>query len=131
VADVPAQSGLRTAAPKVYIFLYHWRMTRQEVLGVAEARKQLPDLLAGFSRGSADSVFLGAHRKAVGVLVPVRVYDELRGEREQAVDDAVGSLRAEGLELPSVATELSGLFAQGRITAGQMEAMLLAYHRAA
>lgn len=106
-------------------------MTRQDVLGVAEARKQLPDLLAGFSRGSADSVFLGAHRKAVGVLVPVRVYDELRGERERAVDDAVGSLRAEGLEPSSVATELADLFAHGRITAGQMEAMLLAYHRAA
>jgi len=115
----------------MYIFLYHGSMTRHDVLGVAEARKQLPDLLAGFSRGSADSVFLGAHRKAVGVLVPVQVYDELRGERERAVDDAVGSLKAEGLEPSSVATELADLFAQGRITAGQMEAMLLAYHRAA
>jgi hypothetical protein len=106
-------------------------MTRQEVLGVAEARKQLPELLAGFSRESSGPVFLGSHRKAVGVLLPVKVYDELRGERDQAVDDAVGSLRAEGLEPSPVATELSSLFAQGRITAGQMEAMLLAYHRAA
>jgi hypothetical protein len=106
-------------------------MTRQDVLGVAEARRQLPDLLAGFSRGSGNSVFMGAHRKAVGVLVPVRVYDELRRERDQAVDGAVGSLRAEGLEPSSVATELADLFAQGRITAGQLEAMLLAYHRAA
>jgi hypothetical protein len=114
----------------VYIFLYHLPMPRQEVLGVSEARKQLPDLLAGFSRGSSDSVFLGAHRKAVGVLLPVKVYDELRGERERAVDDAVGSLRAEGLMPSPVAAELSQLFAQGRITAGQMEAMLLAYHRA-
>ncbi|MET8154260.1 antitoxin VbhA family protein [Actinoplanes sp. NPDC049668] len=102
----------------------------KHVLGVAEARKQLPELLAGFSRGSVDTVFVGSHRKAVGVLVPVRVYDELRGEREQAVDDAVGSLRAEGLEPSSVAAELATLFAQGRITAGQMEAMLLAFHRA-
>jgi fido (protein-threonine AMPylation protein) len=31
-----------------------------------------------------DLVYVVAHRKAVGVLVPVRVYDELRGEREQA-----------------------------------------------
>jgi len=100
------------------------------VLGVAEARKRLPDLLAGFTRGSADSVFLGSHRKAVGVLMPVRIYDELRGEREQAVDDAAGSLRAEGMEPSSVATELASLFTRGRITAGQMEAMLLAYHRA-
>jgi len=106
-------------------------MTRQGVLGVAEARKQLPDLLAGFSRGSADSVFLGAHRKAVGVLLPVRVYDELRGERERALDDATGSLHAEGLAPSSVASGLAELFTQGRITAGQMEAMLLAYHRAA
>ncbi len=106
-------------------------MSHQDVLGVAEARKRLPDLLAGFSRGAANSVFLGAHRKAVGVLIPVRVYDELRGERELAVDDAVGSLRAEGLEPSSVATELADLFARGRITAGQMEAMLLAYHHAA
>ena len=106
-------------------------MARHDVLGVAEARKLLPDLLARFSRGSVDSVFVGAHRKAVGVLVPVRVYDELRGERGRSVDDAVGSLRAEGLEPSSVATELADLFAQGRITAGQMEGMLLAYHRAA
>jgi hypothetical protein len=35
------------------------------------------------------------------------------------------------LEPSPVATELSNLFADGRITAGQMEAMLLAYHRAA
>ncbi len=105
-------------------------MGLQDVLGVAEARKKLPDLLAGFSRGSGDSVFLGAHRKAVGVLVPVRVYDELRRERERAVDDAAGSVRAEGQEPSSVAAELAGLFSQGRITAGQMEAMLLAYHRA-
>lgn len=105
-------------------------MARHDVLGVAEARKQLPELLARFSRGSADSVFVGPHRKAVGVLVPVQVYDELRGERERAVDDAVGSLHAEGLEPSSVATELADLFARGRITARQMEAMLLAYHRA-
>lgn len=102
-----------------------------EVLGVSEARKQLPELLAGFSRGFVDLVFLGAHRKAVGVLMPVRVYDELRSERERARDDAAGSLRAEGLEPSPVAAELSGMFAQGRITAGQLEAMLLAYHRAA
>ncbi|WP_045747943.1 antitoxin VbhA family protein [Actinoplanes rectilineatus] len=100
-----------------------------DVLGVAEARQRLSDLLAGFTRGSAESVFLGAHRKAVGVLMPVRVYDELRGERERAVDDVAGSIRAEGLEPSSIATELAGLFAKGRITAGQMEAMLLAYHR--
>ncbi|WP_306215194.1 antitoxin VbhA family protein [Actinoplanes sp. RD1] len=105
-------------------------MSLQEVLGVAEARKRLPDLLAGFSRGDGESVFLGAHRKAVGVLVPVQVYDELRGERERAADDALGSLRAEGLEPSSVAAELAGLFARGRLTASQMEAMLLAYHRA-
>lgn len=115
----------------MYIFMYHYDMARHDVLGVAEARKQLPDLLAGFSRGSADSVFVGAHRKAVGVLVPVQIYEELRGERERAVDDAAGSLRAEGLEPSPVASELADLFARGRITAGQMEAMLLAYHRAA
>jgi hypothetical protein len=106
-------------------------MTPQEVLGVAEARKQLPELLASFVRGSVDSVFLGAHRKAVGVLMPFRVYDQLREKREQIVDDAVGSVRAEGQEPSSVAAELAKLFAQGRVTAGQMEAMLLAYHRAA
>lgn len=72
-------------------------------------------------------MFLGARCKAVGVLVPVRIYDELRGERERAV----GSLRAEELEPSSVASELAGLFARGRITAGQMEAMLLADHRVA
>jgi hypothetical protein len=50
---------------------------------------------------------MGAHRKAVGVLVPVQVYEELRGERERAVDDVAGSLRAEGLEPSPVASELA------------------------
>ncbi|GLY04717.1 hypothetical protein Acsp01_50960 [Actinoplanes sp. NBRC 101535] len=53
----------------------------------------------------------------------------LRGERERAVDDVAGSIRAEGLEPSSIATALAGLFAKGRITADRMEAMLSAYHR--
>jgi hypothetical protein len=57
--------------------------------------------------------------------------EELRGERERAAADAAGSLRAEGLEPSPVAAELADLFAHGRITAGQMEAMQLACHRAA
>jgi hypothetical protein len=57
--------------------------------------------------------------------------NELRGERQRALEDAVGSLRAEGLELSSVASDLARRYADGQITAAQMEAMLLAYHRAA
>lgn len=106
-------------------------MTRREVLGVAEARKQLPELLADIRRGSSEPVFLGSHRRVEGVLLSADVYDELRGSRQRAVDDAVGSLRAEGLRPSSVASDLAQRYAEGQITAAQMEAMLLAYHRAA
>ena len=50
------------------------------------------------------------------------------GERDHAVDDAIGSLRGEGLEPSAVARAVAELFAEGRITAEQMEAILVAYH---
>jgi hypothetical protein len=106
-------------------------MARHEVLGVAEARKLLPELLADIRRGSCEPVFLGSHRRVEGVLLSADVYDELRGSRKRAVDDAVGSLHAEGLRPSSVASDLAQRYAEGQITAAQMEAMLLAYHRAA
>ena len=51
--------------------------------------------------------------------------------RERVVDDAVGSLRAEGLEPSPIALELARRHAEGELTAAQVEAMLRAYHSAA
>jgi hypothetical protein len=57
--------------------------------------------------------------------------DDLRVRRAHDVDDAVGSLRAEGLQPSTVATELAERYGRGEITAAQLEAMLLAHHQAA
>jgi hypothetical protein len=53
------------------------------------------------------------------------------GARLRAVDDAVGSLRAEGLEPSPIALELARRHVVGELTARQVEAMLRAYHASA
>lgn len=100
-----------------------------EILGVAEARRRLPELLHRIRDGGRDPVFLGSHRRPEAVMLPLAVYEELQGRRTHAVDDAAGSLRAEGLAPSTIAAELAERYARGELTAAQLEAMLLAYHR--
>lgn len=98
---------------------------------MAEARQHLPQLLHRIRAGGREPVFLGSHRRPEAVMLPLAVYEELRGQRAHAVDDATGSLRAEGLTPSTIAAELAERYARGDLTAAQLEAMLLAYHRAA
>jgi prevent-host-death family protein len=78
-------------------------MERAEVLSVREFRAGLADAMRHVRDDGP--VFVGAHRRAEAVLMSVEQYDELRGvarrapvPRRVAVEEAVASVRAEGLE---------------------------------
>lgn len=49
-----------------------------EVMPVSEARKEFSTILKGFSDEThREPVFIGAHRKAEAVLVPVSIWEEM------------------------------------------------------
>lgn len=79
-------------------------MRPTEVVTVSDARSQLPQLLSRLQDDgpSAEPVFIGAHRKASGVLISLELFEELtelreKFERREAVASAWGSLSAERL----------------------------------
>ncbi len=50
----------------------------QEVLPVSQARIELSSILNNFSTNqSAEPVFVGAHRKAEGVLIPISMWESV------------------------------------------------------
>lgn len=50
----------------------------QEVLPVSQARIELSSILNNFSTNqSAEPVFVGAHRKAEGVLIPISMWEDV------------------------------------------------------
>ncbi|MFC5066152.1 type II toxin-antitoxin system prevent-host-death family antitoxin [Actinomycetospora atypica] len=78
-------------------------MERAEVLSVREFRAGLAETIRRVR--DEGPVFIGSHRRAEVVLMSVEQYDELRGAtprrpvpRRIAVEEAVASVRAEGLE---------------------------------
>jgi PHD/YefM family antitoxin component YafN of YafNO toxin-antitoxin module len=94
---------------------------RIEVLSVREAREQLPSLLERFRNGDRTPVFLGSHRKTEAVMIPADIYAELTAQRRNAADQAVASVRAEGLA-PSAAVDIIiDNWVHGRISADEME----------
>lgn len=101
---------------------------RMETLSVREARELLPTVLDRFRNGDRTPVGVGSHRKTEAVMVPVEVYDELIAERWRVVDDAVGSLRAEGLTTDSEASAITERWARGEITTAQMRQMIRRLH---
>lgn len=61
-------------------------------------------------------------------MVPVEVYDELVAERASASANAVGSLRAEGLEPSAEASAISARWVAGEITTAEMRRQIRALH---
>lgn len=87
----------------MYTSVYADGMERAEVLSVREFRAGLADAIRHVREEGP--VFVGSHRRAEAVLMSVEQYDELRGAgrrvpvpRRVAVEEAVASVRAEGLE---------------------------------
>jgi len=59
----------------------------QQVIPVSQARTDISTILASFtSSTSSEPVFIGAHRKAEAVLVPVSLWEEIHTTKQpQAV----------------------------------------------
>jgi hypothetical protein len=98
-----------------------------DVLSVREAREQLPSLLDRFRGGGRGPVFLGAHRRTEAVLLSVEVYDELT-HRDNAVAQALASLRAEGLRPSPRFTVIVDRWIHGDIDTEEMERQVRAIH---
>ncbi|MFF3228009.1 antitoxin VbhA family protein [Nocardia suismassiliense] len=91
-----------------------------ETLSVREARDQLSCMLERFRRGDRTPVGVGSHRKTEAVMVPVEVFEELTTERVRSLEQAMGSIRAEGLEPSPDAEAIVERWTRGEITTAQM-----------
>lgn len=107
-----------------------------EVVTVTDARSQLSQLLSKLDeRGlDAEPVFIGAHRKATGVLLSVEAYEELtsireRFYRQEAVASAWGSLSAEGLAPTAEFLKDAKEFADGVVDSDELARRAIARHQ--
>ena len=111
-------------------------MQLTEVVTVSDARANLSRILSGLhdAGSQAEPVFIGAHRKAEGVLLSVESYKELaelreRFERGGAVASAWGSLTAEGLTPTAGFVADADEFTGGRIDADELARRAVARHQ--
>jgi Antitoxin VbhA len=85
-------------------------------------------VLDRFRNGDRIPEGVGSHRKTEAVMVPVEVYDELIAERSGSMDQAAGSLRAEGLTASPEATVITEQWASGEITTREMRQLVRRLH---
>jgi PHD/YefM family antitoxin component YafN of YafNO toxin-antitoxin module len=111
-------------------------MQLTEVVTVTDARANLSRILSDLNdAGSqAEPVFIGAHRRAEGVLLSVDAYQELaalreRFERAGSVASAWGSLNAEGLTPTAHVVRDTEEFTSGAIDADELARRAVARHR--
>ena len=93
-------------------------------LSVREAREQLPKVLERFRKGDRTPVGVGSHRKTEAVMVPVDVFDELTAERARSLSQAVGSVRAEGLEVGAEVQAITDRWVRGEVSTAQMRELV-------
>lgn len=110
-------------------------MQPDEVVTIRDARTNLSRILAGIHEAGSDAepVFIGAHRKAEGVLLSVEAYRELAALRERfqrgdAVASAWGSLRAEGIQPTAQFVADSHEFTEGTIDTAELVRRAVARH---
>jgi PHD/YefM family antitoxin component YafN of YafNO toxin-antitoxin module len=111
-------------------------MQLTEVVTVSDARANLSRILSDLRDGGpgAEPVFIGAHRKAEGVLLSVESYRELAALRErftraEAVASAWGSLSAEGLEPTPHFLRDADEFSGGQIDVDELVRRAVARHQ--
>jgi len=107
-----------------------------EVVTVSDARANLSRILSDLHDAGpqAEPVFIGAHRKAEGVLLSVESYQELAALREQfkrgaVVASAWGSLSAEGLTPTAQFIADADEFTGGLLDADELVRRAIARHR--
>lgn len=103
-------------------------MVAPEILSVREFRAGLAGVLKQVNEPGGGPVLVGAHRKPEAVVMSVSQYEALReaAERRRAVESALGSLRAEGLEPTREGQELLEGIAEGRMTTAEARERILA-----
>lgn len=111
-------------------------MRLPEVVTVSDARANLSRMLSDLHEAgsSAEPVFIGAHRKAEGVLLSIEAYEELallceRFARGDAVASAWGSVSAEGLTPTGDFARDAAEFTDGAIDVDELLRRAIARHR--
>lgn len=104
-----------------------------EPIGIDEARRRLPEIAAAFrNHERTEPIVVGAYRRADIVIVSLEDYRHIsdqRTDRAEAVADALGSLRAEGLDLTPAGHEDADRYIDGELTADDLVARAVARHR--
>ncbi len=102
-----------------------------EVLSFREFRAGLAATLRRVQEPGAGPVFVGAHRKPSAVVLSAAEYERLRdaSERRAAVDEALASVRAEGLEPSRDGLRLLEAIGRGEIDTDEARARILARYR--
>ncbi|MDN5747975.1 MAG: hypothetical protein L0H64_05600 [Pseudonocardia sp.] len=106
-------------------------MLLPEVLSFREFRAGLAATLKRVQEPGSGPVFVGAHRKPEAVIMSVSQYEHLRdaAERREAVDEALASVRAEGLEPSPEDLRLFSAVAAGDLTTDELRKQVLARYR--
>jgi PHD/YefM family antitoxin component YafN of YafNO toxin-antitoxin module len=106
-------------------------MLTPEVLSFREFRAGLAATLKRVQEPGAGPVFVGAHRKPEAVVLSATEYERLRAAagRREAVDAALASVRAEGLEPSPDGMRMFAAVAAGTMTTDEMRERVLARYR--
>ena len=105
-------------------------MLLPEVLSFREFRAGLAATLRRVQEPGTEPVFVGAHRRPEAVIMSVAHYRDLReaADRRHAVDEALASVRAEGLEPSAEGLRVLDAVGRGDIDTDEARARLLAHH---
>jgi PHD/YefM family antitoxin component YafN of YafNO toxin-antitoxin module len=101
-----------------------------EVLTFREFRAQLADTLRRVESPNADQFYVGCRGRAQAVVLSAARYARLAAlERQEAMAEALASVRAEGLEPSPEGLEVLAAVADGRLSGDEARAALLARYR--
>lgn len=101
------------------------------VLSCREFRASLAETLKKVQEPDAEPVFVGAHRRPEAVVLSVAQYEQLMaGRRRDAVEQALASVRLEGLELAGADRDRFAQVAAGELSFEELRAQVLARYPA-
>lgn len=125
---VGVRTHIASASRNVYASGYTTGMRVPEVLSFREFRTTLAATLRRVQEPDADPVFVGAHRRPEAVVLSVARYEELveGAARRADVDEALASVRAEGLEPSAQGRVLLDGVASGQLSTAQARERVLA-----
>lgn len=114
-----------------YVYTFGVQSIPREVLSVREFRAGLTGIIDEVNNDDGGPVFVGSHRRPEAVLMSVSQYQALQdaAERQRAIDEALASVRAEGLEPDPRDLQLLADIASGARPLGEVQAEFLARYQ--